>query len=1390
MSLVSNPSANLENFSVANATTVTIDSGTRIDVSAKDRGDGGKVIVWSDQTTTFAGKIFALGGAEFGSGGFAEVSGKGLLNYSGIVDLRATNGANGTLLLDPWDVTISPTTSSNGSFSGETWTPTGTSNLSVTDLLNQLLLGNVIVTTSGSGTDPGNITVASGSNITWNNNNSLTLSAHNNIQLNDNSLIKNTAGGSLTLKADSDGLGGGTIAFQQFTFGSKVDWTQSTGKVSFFYNPTNYANPTDFTPTAQGPSRGVLVNNAVPGQFTAYMLINSASAFDATSANNINLNSSGNFALSKNINASSVANVTPLNTFNGKLDGQNFTISNLNVAPVNPVNFGIGVGLFSAIGAGGVVKNLNFASASITANPNVTGPGQFVGVLAGTNAGTISNVNVNSGTVSAATSLKGVIAGGLVGQNGDVGQNQMGTITNSSSAANVSVGNGASGPGGGQNTAGGLAGVNPAVGNNFATITDSFATGNVSGGAFSSVGGLVGVNNGAINGTLGGNINSNFISFATGNVSVSDGTGAAAGGLVGFNFGSINNSFASGNVTGGNSTDIFKAGSVGGLVGLQDAGGTINLSFATGDVSAGSKSSAGGLVGFNNGTINFSGAGGAVSSVDNAAGGLAGFNWNGATITGSFAIGNVSGGRDAGGFVGVNTGNIVSSFAIGNVSGSGNAGGFAGSNDNNGAINASFAFGNVAVGSGSTAGGFVGDNHAQIMNSGAFGNVNGGSNSILGGFAAGNLDGTISDSTAIGSVSSTGSNSIVGGFAGISTGELVRVTSSGAVSGTAESYLGGLVGINFAKITDSLSSSTVTGSGSHNIAGGLVGVNFGFIDPSQSTGNVSSGDNSIVGIFVGANAAIRFPDGFQLIGTISSDSSGSGSASGGPGSTVGGQVGQSYPTAGLPALPADPCQDSGGLCNGTLFDPNGTPSTPTPDHPRLERIESLRNLVALVKDHFEEKKTEEVIKISNNAPGSSSGSGSPGGQKGGGQGQGGARPPVGGFAPYGLGPLPSGMPPLNETRFRNDEVVFQLGGRLSQDELASLLRQLGLEVLYQEDVGLLGRKVLRLKLPAGATVRGIIAALEKKGAEFSAQPSYQFELVQNLAQAPAPADTNRKGDSAQYIVDKLGLAEVHQIATGKNVKVAVIDSEIDSNHPDLEGVIAGSYDALPSDDRTAHPHGTGMAGAIGSHKRLLGVAPGAQLLGVRAFGANTGGTQGTSMNIVKGLQWAVDQGAKVINMSFAGPKDPILQQAMKRLTDQGIILIAAAGNAGPKSPPLFPAADKNVIGVSATDVDDKVYKGANRGPQVAIAAPGVDILVPAPEGGYQLTTGTSVAAAHISGVVALMLERNKELKPAEVRAILSATAKNIGGAKTDVGAGLVDPAQALSKAGPKSAQLR
>ena len=107
------------------------------------------------------------------------------------------------------------------------------------------------------------------------------------------------------------------------------------------------------------------------------------------------------------------------------------------------------------------------------------------------------------------------------------------------------------------------------------------------------------------------------------------------------------------------------------------------------------------------------------------------------------------------------------------------------------------------------------------------------------------------------------------------------------------------------------------------------------------------------------------------------------------------------------------------------------------------------------------------------------------------------------------------------------------------------------------------------------------------------------------------------------------------------------------------------------------------------------------------------------------------------------------------------MLIAAAGNAGPNSPPLFPAADPNVIAVTATNADDALFRGANRGNYIAVAAPGVEIYAPAPDGTYQFTTGTSVAAAEVSGVAALLIERNPSLTPAEVRKILMDTAKDL-----------------------------
>ena len=151
------------------------------------------------------------------------------------------------------------------------------------------------------------------------------------------------------------------------------------------------------------------------------------------------------------------------------------------------------------------------------------------------------------------------------------------------------------------------------------------------------------------------------------------------------------------------------------------------------------------------------------------------------------------------------------------------------------------------------------------------------------------------------------------------------------------------------------------------------------------------------------------------------------------------------------------------------------------------------------------------------------------------------------------------------------------------------------------------------------------------------------------------------------------------------------------------------------------------------------------------------GAESTSFVILRRLDYAAAHGAQIINMSFAGPKDTLVERGIAAAAAKGIVMVAASGNAGPKSPPLYPAANPNVIAVSGTDAQEKLFPASNRGNHIAVAAPGVEIFLPAPDEKYQITSGTSFSAAYISGVAALMLERNPAMKPNDVRAILMKT---------------------------------
>src|SRR5262249_37603639 len=189
----------------------------------------------------------------------------------------------------------------------------------------------------------------------------------------------------------------------------------------------------------------------------------------------------------------------------------------------------------------------------------------------------------------------------------------------------------------------------------------------------------------------------------------------------------------------------------------------------------------------------------------------------------------------------------------------------------------------------------------------------------------------------------------------------------------------------------------------------------------------------------------------------------------------------------------------------------------------------------------------------------------------------------------------------------------------------------------------------------------------------------------------AASSAKQEGDPDQYVIEKLRLTEAHRLVKGTNVPIAVIDSEIDASHPDLAGVVATHYDATNTDAKP-HPHGTGMAGAIGSHQRLLGIAPGARLVAIRAFSTKAASAESTTYNILRGLDYALANNVRIVNMSFAGPQDPSLDRAVKAASDKGAILIAAAGNDWPRvKSPLYPAANPNVIAVTPTDITNKTF---------------------------------------------------------------------------------------------------
>ncbi|HLH89765.1 MAG TPA: S8 family serine peptidase [Xanthobacteraceae bacterium] len=406
--------------------------------------------------------------------------------------------------------------------------------------------------------------------------------------------------------------------------------------------------------------------------------------------------------------------------------------------------------------------------------------------------------------------------------------------------------------------------------------------------------------------------------------------------------------------------------------------------------------------------------------------------------------------------------------------------------------------------------------------------------------------------------------------------------------------------------------------------------------------------------------------------------------------------------------------------------------------------------------------------------------------------------PPGPSAPSAAGGGTSPAAAATNNRFVPDEVLVTFAGNIRPRAIVGFAQDQRLALLSRHPLPLSNSVMYRFRITDRREVPTVVGGLRGDRRIAAVQPNYIYTLQDDRTSGAVI------GDPMQYVVDKLHLRQAHDLATGNHVLVAVIDSGIDTQHPELNGVVAGAFDAFTGDLRP-QKHGTAMAGAIVAHSKLMGVAPGARILAVRAFDSDAAGSHSTTAHLIDALRWTASSAARVVNMSFAGPDDPGIRSAIAALRQTGMVLVAAAGNDGPQAPPDYPAAYPGVIAVTATDIDDHLLGVANHGTYVAVAAPGVDIFVAAPNGGYTFTTGTSIATAHVSGLVALLLQRNPRLRPEAVQAILMGSAKALGpkgpdmgpdmgrnmgpnmGRNDEYGAGLVDAYAALLAIAPPTA---
>jgi len=350
--------------------------------------------------------------------------------------------------------------------------------------------------------------------------------------------------------------------------------------------------------------------------------------------------------------------------------------------------------------------------------------------------------------------------------------------------------------------------------------------------------------------------------------------------------------------------------------------------------------------------------------------------------------------------------------------------------------------------------------------------------------------------------------------------------------------------------------------------------------------------------------------------------------------------------------------------------------------------------------------------------------------------------------------------------FEPDELLALNLGRKS----AAVLRQLGFRIRDGHPLPALKLRLYRLRPPRGMTGRQALAELRK------ADPAGYYDLnnIYRLAGTPTGAATPAACQGVRcYAQTMIGW----NTGCAAPVRVGMLDTAVDRGHPALAGRKVVTH-RLARTPPAGADHGTAVAALLvgAADSAFPGLLPEAELFAADVFSVDSRGNIHTdAAELTKGLDWLAAQRPLAINISITGPDGGVLHTAIRRVTQLGIGVVAAAGNLGPQSPPQYPAAYGEVIAVTAVDRKSQVYVKANQGPYVALAAPGVDIWTAGAGGSGVFREGTSFAAPFATAALAVLKQREPALAPAAVLGHLRRLARDLGPPGNDsiYGAGLL-----------------